>query len=115
MKKISLSEVKPYPAPGHEQTMALRLSAPDVTGAKKFWVGLSYFLPSGGVVYGGEDLPEEKVYFCLDGEITIGTKTGDIILKPMDTLYIGPKEGRSIRNNTNKPASMLVMAEIVPK
>ena len=45
MKKISLDEVKPYEAPGHFDVSVLRLSGKDETGAEKFWVGLSHFLP----------------------------------------------------------------------
>ena len=110
MKEIKFEDVKPYPAPGHVDTSALRLSGKDETGAEKFWVGISHFLPGGGVEYGGEDQDNEKVYICLEGEVTIKTKTDTYVLKPLDTLYIAPHDGRSILNATNKPASMLVVA-----
>ena len=110
MKKISFDQVKPYAAPGHKDTSALRLSGKDETGAQKFWVGLSHFLPGGGVEYGGEDQTNEKVYIVIEGEVTIKTKTEEYVLHPLDTLYIAPHDGRSIINKTNKPASMLVIA-----
>ena len=108
MKKVRLADVKPYAAPGHFDVSVLRLSGKDVTGAEKFWVGLSYFLPGGGAEYGYEDSPTEKVYIVLDGELTVKTKKEEFTLGPMDLLYIAPHEGREIINKTNKTVTMLV-------
>jgi len=108
MKKVSLQDVKSYAAPGHFNMVAMRLSGKEETGAEKFWVGMSYFLPGGGAEYAYEDSPTEKVYFVLDGEITIKTKTEEITLGPLDVLYLAPNEGREVINKTNKPVSMLV-------
>ena len=107
MKKTNLNEVKPYEAPGHFKMVALRLSGKDETGAEKFWVGLSHFLPGGGAEFGAT--PAEKYYFVLDGEITVKTEKEEITLGPWDSVYIGPNEGREIINKTNKPVSMLVV------
>jgi quercetin dioxygenase-like cupin family protein len=107
MKKISLAQVKPYEAPGHFKMVALRLSGKEETGAEKFWVGMSHFLPGGGAEFGAT--PAEKYYFVLDGEITVKTKKEEITLGPWDSVYIGPNEGREIINKTNKPVSMLVV------
>jgi len=107
MKKISLAQVKPYEAPGHFKMVALRLNGKEETGAEKFWVGLSHFLPGGGAEFGAG--PAEKYYFVLDGEITVKTKKEEITLGPWDSVYIAPNEGREIINKTNKPVSMLVV------
>jgi len=107
MKKISLAQVKPYEAAGHFKMIALRLSGKEETGAEKFWVGLSHFLPGGGAEFGAT--PAEKYYFVLDGEITVKTEKEEITLGPWDSVYIGPNEGREIINKTNKPVSMLVV------
>jgi quercetin dioxygenase-like cupin family protein len=107
MKKISLDKVKPYAAPGHFNMVALRLSGKDETGAEKFWVGLSHFLPGGGAEFGAT--PAEKYYFVLNGEITVKTEKEEVTLGPWDSVYIAPNEGRSILNKTNRPASMLVV------
>ena len=110
MKKVHFDQVKPYEAPGHFLTTALRLSGKNETGAQKFWVGLSHFLPGGGVEYSGEDQTNEKVYVVIEGQVTVKSKTEEFTLDPLDALYIAPHEGRSILNKTNKPASMLVIA-----
>ncbi len=109
MKKIRLDQVKPYEAPGHFKMVALRLHGKEETGAEKFWVGLSHFLPEGGAEYAYEDSPTEKFYFVLNGEITVKTKTEEVTLGPMDGVYLPPNEGRSILNKTNKPVTMLVV------
>lgn len=108
MKKVSLQDVKSYAAPGHFGMVAMRLSGKEETGAQKFWVGMSYFLPGGGAQYAYEDSPTEKFYIVLDGEMTVKTKKEEFTLGPMEGLYIGPNEGREIINKTNKPVSMLV-------
>src|SRR4030042_5027398 len=108
MKKITSAQVKPYEAPGHFKMVAMRLSGKEETGAQKFWVGLSHFLPGGGAEYAYEDSPTEKFYFVLDGELTIKTKKEELTLGAMEGIYIAPNEGRELLNKTNKPASMLV-------
>jgi glyoxylate utilization-related uncharacterized protein len=109
MKKISLAQVKPYAAPGHFNMVAMRLSGKEETGAQKFWVGLSHFLPGGGAEYAYEDSPTEKFYFVLDGELTVKTKKEEFTLGPMEGIYIAPNEGREIINKTNMPVTMLVV------
>jgi glyoxylate utilization-related uncharacterized protein len=108
MKKIKLSDVKPYAAPKHFNVSTLRLQGKDETGIQKFWMGLSYFLPGGGAEWAYEDSPTEKVYIVLDGEITIKSKTEEMTLGPMDSVYIAPFEGREILNKTNKTVTMMV-------
>ena len=107
MKKVELKDVNPYQAPGHFNMTALRLHGKEETGCQKFWMGLSHFLPQGGAEY--DESPLEKIYFVLDGEVTVKTPKEEIVLGPWDSLYIGPNEGREIINNANRPASMLVI------
>jgi len=107
MKKIDLKDVKPYQAPKHFNMSALRLHGKEESGAQKFWMGLSHFLPGGGAEY--DESPTEKIYFVLEGEVTVISKEERIVLKTWDSIHIGPCEGREIINETNKPASMLVV------
>lgn len=107
MKKVELKDVKPYQAARHFNMTALKLHGKEETGAEKFWMGLSHFLPCGGAEY--DKSPVEKIYFVLKGEVTIKTKDKIILLKEWDSIHIGPNEGREIINESNKPASMLVV------
>jgi mannose-6-phosphate isomerase-like protein (cupin superfamily) len=109
MKKVSLSQVKPYAAAKHFNMTALRLQGKEESGIQKFWVGLSYFLPGGGAEWAYEDNPSERVYVVLDGELTVKNRTEEVVLGPMDSLYLGPNEGREIFNKTNKLVTMLVV------
>jgi glyoxylate utilization-related uncharacterized protein len=107
MKKVEIKDVKPYEAAGHFNMTAMRLHGKEETGAQKFWMGLSHFLPGGGAEMGAT--PTDKVYFVLEGEVTIVTTDSEITLKAMDSIFIGPGEQRAIVNKTNMPASMLVV------
>lgn len=109
MKKRSLVDVKAYVAPGHFDMVALKLHGVEESGATKFWMGMSHFLPGGGAEYAYEDSPTEKVYMVLEGEITVKSKTETIVLKKYDSIFIPPFEGREILNETNMPATMLVV------
>ncbi len=108
MIKRELKDVKPYKAPGHFDMTALRLHGKEESGSKKFWMGLSHFLPGGGAEY--DESPTEKIYFVLEGQITVIAKNKEkIVLNQTDSIHIDAHEGRSIINETNKPASMLVV------
>ena len=46
----------------------------------------------------------------LEGEVTVFDENKQkIVLKESDSIHIGANEGRSIVNESNKPASMLVV------
>lgn len=108
MKKITYSEVKAYDPPGHHGMVALKLQGREFSGSDKFWCGLSHFLPNGGADWAYEDSPTEKVYFVVEGEITVKSKDETIILKKFDSIHIPPFEGRSMINHTNLPTTVLV-------
>jgi hypothetical protein len=56
-----------YDAPGHFGMTAMRLQGTEETGASKFWMGLSHFLPGGGADWGYEDNPAGKGLFRFGG------------------------------------------------
>lgn len=107
MKKVELKDVKPYQALKHFDMTALRLHGKEESGVSKFWMGLSHFLPGGGAELDAS--PTEKIYFVLDGEVTVKNKEQTVTLKAWDSIFIGPNEEREIINETNKPASILVV------
>src|SRR3989304_10041705 len=111
MKVMRLNDLKEYQAAKHFKMAAMRLQGKEETGIQKFWVGLSYFLPGGGAEWAYEDNPNEKVYIVLDGELTVKNKKEELVLGPMDSLYLAPNEGREIINKANKPVSVLVVVD----
>ena len=110
MKVVKFDKVKPYSAPKHFNVSTLKLQGKEETGAEKFWMGLSYFLPGGGAEWNYEgNSPTEKIYIVLEGEVVVKSKTEEFVLGPMDSIFIAPNEGREIINRTNKIATMLVV------
>lgn len=46
----------------------------------------------------------------LQGEITVTTTEGDVVIGPKDSCYIPPNTERSIVNKTNHIVQMLVIS-----
>lgn len=110
MKKVAFADMKKYGTPPkHSNVVSGRFQGQAETGVTKFWMGMSHYLPGGGVEFSGADSAEEKVYFILEGELTVKNGAEEFVLKQWDSLYIGPNEAREIINHTNKPATMLVV------
>ncbi len=110
MIKRTLQDLKAYDAPGHFGMTAMRIHGKEETGAEKFWMGLSTFLPGGGAEYAYEDNPLEKVYYVLEGEITVRDKDGKtFVIGKDETISFKPNEGRYLINESNSPVRMLVI------
>lgn len=110
MIKRTIPELKTYEAAGHFGCVAMRIHGKEETGASKFWIGQSVFLPGGGAEYAYEDNPLEKVYYVLEGEMTVTDKQGKVYVVHRDeSISFPPNEGRTLKNETNLPARMLVI------
>jgi quercetin dioxygenase-like cupin family protein len=107
-----LGDAKPYDAPKHVGCTALRLQGFDASPVEGFSVGLSHFLPGGGVEM--DATPIEKVYVVTEGEVTIVTDEGEATLGLYDSIYLEPNEARAIENRTNRPASMITVVPYPP-
>jgi quercetin dioxygenase-like cupin family protein len=108
-----LADAKPYEAPKHVDCATLRLQGFDASPVEGFSVGLSHFLPGGGVER--DATPIEKVYVVTEGEVTIVTDEGEATLGPYDSIYLAPNEARAIENRTNRPASMITVVPYPPQ
>lgn len=110
MIKRTYEELKTYEAPGHFGMTAMRIHGKEETGAKKFWMGVSTFLPGGGAEWAYEDNPLEKVYYVLEGEMTVTDKDGkEYVIHQDESISFPPNEGRGLVNKSNRPARMLVV------
>ena len=101
------ADAKPYEAPNHYGMVALRLQGFEDGGPRNFWTGLSHILPGGGA--GPDASPIEKVYVVLGGEVTIRAEGQEVVLRPLDSITIGPNVVREIKNQSNEMAKMLVI------
>ena len=63
-------------------------------------VGISHFLPGGGA--GPDASPPEKVYFVLEGELTVIVDGKETVLRKNNSCYIGPNESREIVNRRQR-------------
>jgi mannose-6-phosphate isomerase-like protein (cupin superfamily) len=101
-----LSEAKPYEAPNHRDYKSLRLFGAEMGGSQSLIFGISHFLPGGGA--GPDASPPEKIYFILDGELTIIVDGKETVATRGDTCYIGPNETREIINRSNQVCTIAV-------
>ena len=110
MIKRTINDLSSYDAKGHFGCSCMRYHGKEETGASKFWVGMSIFLPNGGAEYAYEDNPLEKVYYVLEGEITVSDKSGkEYIIHKDASISFSPNEGRYLQNKSKLPARMLVI------
>ena len=98
-----LADAKPYEAPKHVDCIALRLHGFDASPVEGFSVGLSHFLPGGGVER--DATPLEKVYVVTEGEVTIVTDEGEATLGPYDSMLPGAERGPRDRES-DQPAGL---------
>ena len=107
------ADAKPYEAPNHRGVVGLRLQGFEEGGPANQWVGLSQYLPGGGA--GPDATPTEKVYLCLDGEVTIIAGGKEAVLKPNDSVYLAPNEQREIANRGHTVATIVAILNVIPK
>ena len=106
------SEAKEYVAPNHRACTTLRLFGAEAGGSKNLIAGISHFLPGGGA--GPDASPPEKVYFVLDGELTVIVGGKETVVKRGDSCYIGPNESREIINRSNHVCTIFVAVAAPP-
>jgi len=107
MKKVELRDAKPYAPPKHFNMTALRLHGKEETGTQQFWMGLSHFLPNGGAEM---DATPAENSICARGR-GHSRRSGQADIRPESLGFSVRRanEARAIINNTNMPASMLVI------
>lgn len=107
MQVTRITDAPPYEAPNHFDMRGVRLQGWDVSDTKSFWVGLSHFLPGGGVHR--DATPLEKVYVLLEGELVVITDSDQATLRPLDSCHLEAGEARSIENRGARTATLLVI------
>ncbi len=101
------TDAKPYVAANHREVCGLRIQGFEPGGPTNQWLGLSQFLPGGGA--GPDSTPTEKVYFIIDGEMTIIVDGKETVLGKFDSVTIPAGEVRELINKTNRVVTMLVV------
>ena len=106
MKVTRISEALPYEAPEHYGMACLRLQGKEASQTDTMWIGLSHLLPGGHTSL--KDAAVEKIYVCIEGEVTVQTDADDITLLPLDSCRLAAGEARALLNRTNRPATVLL-------
>jgi glyoxylate utilization-related uncharacterized protein len=112
MTPKKLSEAKEYAAPNHRACTTLRLFGAEAGVSKGVVSGGSHSRPAGGA--GRDASPPEKVYYVLEGELTVIVDGKETVLKKNDSCYIGPNESREIVNRTNQVCTIFVAVASPP-
>jgi len=111
-------EAYKYEAPGHFDVQTTRLHDPQDVNNGNTIMGLSHFLPGGGVEYSSN--PMESIYYVIEGEMYIESELGTenelkITLYPGDSYHCGPHTKKSAKNTGCRCAQMLVTLVAPPE
>jgi quercetin dioxygenase-like cupin family protein len=107
MKLVKVGEGTPYEAPHHFSFWGIKKIQPE-TGSKNLTVGVSHFLPGGGSDLSASN--QERVYFCIEGRVTVkGKNNEEYLVEQGDLIYIAAGEERSFQVSNTKTATLLVI------
>lgn len=70
-----------YFPPEHHDMRCLRLQGQEAGPSDTLWLGMSQILPGGHTSLNAS--PIEKLYFVIEGELTVETPDGESILQPL--------------------------------
>jgi len=117
MKKVAYTDISNWGLPNAEHfNMRSARFMGEEQGLKSFWVGLSEYEPGGGIEFSGADVPNEKVYYLIEGELTLTDGDGNkTVLGPLDSVYRGPGDAASLLNTGSTVAKMLVIVNVIPQ
>ncbi len=108
MDVVQFAKAPFYTAPNHDGVTARRLQGNDASSADFAWVGHSVF--PAGVVVPMEAGTFGKVYVVTQGTLTIEQADGARhYLNALDSIFIPAGEARSVRNDTDAVAEMIVI------
>ena len=109
MQVTRIERAQRYVAPEHFDMACLRLQGREASQTEAMWVGVSHLLPGGHTSLKAS--PQEKIYVVIEGEVTIRTSDDEATLGPLDSVVIKRGEERALENQTNKPATVLLLME----
>jgi len=106
MHVTRLGDAPTYFPPEHHDMRCLRLQGREAGPSDTLWLGMSQILPGGHTSLDAS--PMEKIYFVLEGELTLETAEGETVLAAYDSCRIAPNEARALKNNSNRPVLVLL-------
>ena len=108
MDVMLLAEAPHYTLPDHEDVVARRLQGGEATSLDFAMIGHSVLRPKGVVPLGAG--PTGKVYVVTEGTLAIVQADGvRHVLKAGDSIFIPAGEARAVINESDTPATMIVI------
>jgi quercetin dioxygenase-like cupin family protein len=101
-----------YEAPGHFDMRMVRLQGREAGPSDVLWLGISELAPGGGTTL--DPSPMEKLYVVLEGEVTVSNGADSVKVRRWDSVRIAPNEPRQLKNETDRPASILLAMPLGP-
>ncbi|TGD42486.1 cupin domain-containing protein [Pseudotabrizicola sediminis] len=109
MQITRITDARRYDAPEHFDMACLRLQGKEATATQSMWMGMSTLLPGGHTSLKAS--PQEKLYIVISGHVTLGNGKEDAVLGPLDSCAFAPGEARALRNDTDLPATVLLIMQ----
>jgi mannose-6-phosphate isomerase-like protein (cupin superfamily) len=115
MQITRLNEAQTYQAPNHDGMTCYRLQGKEAGLSEKMWMGMSVIEPGGHTGLDGS--PSEKIYFVLEGELSVVCETQDgqhseTKLHANDSCTFLAGEKRQLKNLSNATAKVLLVMSI---
>jgi len=116
-KIVRKNEATKYEAPGHFDVQTTRLHNPQDVNQGTVTMGLSHFLPGGGLEYSSN--AKESLYYIIEGEMYLECELGTkdevkTTLYVGDTYHCGPNTKKSVLNTGATTSQMLVVIVTPP-
>ena len=112
MRKKNYDELESYRPEGVSGVTCRRFHGKSETGASKFWMGVSEIEPGGGADLECDDHSMEKVYYVLEGKITVTDKNGNqYVVHANESISFPPNEESGLKNEGESVARMLVITD----
>jgi quercetin dioxygenase-like cupin family protein len=106
-KVTHANESYTYEAAGHYDVRTTRLHDPQDVNDGQLIMGLSHFLPGGGLEPNTNAM--EFIYYVIKGEMTVKVEGKEHVLKAGDSIHCGPNTKKEAKNTGITCAEMLVV------
>jgi mannose-6-phosphate isomerase-like protein (cupin superfamily) len=115
MQITRINEAQTYQAPNHDGMTCFRLQGKEAGISDKMWMGMSVIKPGGHTGFDGS--PSEKIYFVLEGELSIifegpNGAQSETTLYANDSCIFLAGEKRQLKNLSNSVVKVLLAMSI---
>jgi quercetin dioxygenase-like cupin family protein len=110
MNVTRFDEAREYFPDNHVRMRCVRLQGHEAGPADSLWMGVSIVEPGGYTSFSASAV--EKHYVVLNGELTIHTDKGTVVLSAYDSCRLAPGEQRALQNLSSEPAMVLLAMPI---